>query len=195
VTPGDPSPVDDGACFACGPHNPDGLGLHFARDGSDGARAGLTLDRKYQGYRGIAHGGIVMLLLDEAMAHASGAAGEQVVTAALNARFRAPVPLGVPLVLVGRVLSKRGKILKVHAALLDAAGAVLATAEGSFVSLGPVEEGRLARLLEPGQAESPSATTLEAAGPDCASRVRTIPAATEPLEPERPGNSVPIWAV
>jgi uncharacterized protein (TIGR00369 family) len=181
VTPADASPVDDGACFACGPHNPDGLGLHFARDGSDGARARLTLDRKYQGYRGIAHGGIVMLLLDEAMAHASGAAGERVMTAAVNARFRAPVPLGVPLQLVGRVLSKRGKILRVHAALLDAAGAALATAEGSFVSLGPIEAGQLARLVDPGEAESPSANTIESADSDCASQAR--------------GNSVSLPAV
>ena len=136
----DGAPVDDGACFACGPHNAGGLALFFARDAGGTARAAVTLDPKYQGYRGIAHGGIVMLLLDEVMAHAGGAAGEKVMTAAVAVRFRAAVPLGVPLQLVGRVVSKRGKILKVEGALLDARGATLATSEGSFVSIGPLED-------------------------------------------------------
>lgn len=129
--------VDDGACFACGPANRAGLALEFMRDES-GARATVTLDHKYQGYRGIAHGGIVMLLLDEAMAHACGAAGQKVMTAAANVRFRAPVPLGEPLRLVGRVISQRGKIFKVEATVFDAAGTKLATADGAFVSLGPL---------------------------------------------------------
>ncbi len=136
------TPVDDGACFACGAGNAGGLGLRFTREPAGSARADVTLDAKYQGYRGIAHGGIVMLLLDEAMAHASGGAGEQVMTAAVSVRFRAPVPLDAPLVLVGEVVSKRGKVLKVRAAVLDAAGATLATSDGSFVSLGPVDPAR-----------------------------------------------------
>jgi uncharacterized protein (TIGR00369 family) len=135
-------PIDDGACYACGPHNPDGLRLRFEPDGADGARATVTLDAHLQGYRGIAHGGIVMLLLDEAMAYASGYAGDRVMTAAVAVRFRAAVPLGVPLTLRGRVVGKRAKMLKVEASVRDAAGTLLATAEGSFASLGPVEPGR-----------------------------------------------------
>jgi len=135
-------PVDDGACYACGPFNADGLRLRFEPEGSDGARATVTLESHLQGYRGIAHGGIVMLLLDEVMAHASGNAGDKVVTAAVNVRFRAPVPLGVPLTLAGRVRSRRGKILKLEGFVRDAAGTLLASAEGSFASLGPVEPGR-----------------------------------------------------
>ncbi len=138
----DESPVDDDACFVCGTRNPDGLGLRFEPDGADGARAAVTLQSHLQGYRGIAHGGIVMLLLDEVMAHACGSAGDKVVTAAVAVRFRAPVPLGVPLELRGRVVSRRGKILKVEGTLANAAGMPLATADGSFARLGPVEPGR-----------------------------------------------------
>lgn len=136
---GDAAVVDDGACFACGHANHEGMGLTFTRDAAGSARADVILDRRYQGYRGIVHGGIVMLLLDEVMAHASGAAGEKVMTAAVAVRFRAPVPVDVPLRLVGRVVLKRGKILKVEGAVLDAEGATLATADGSFLSLGPLE--------------------------------------------------------
>jgi acyl-coenzyme A thioesterase PaaI-like protein len=138
----DGAPVDDDACFACGPRNAAGLRLAFEPAGSDGARAVVTLGPHLQGYRGIAHGGIVMLLLDEVMAHAAGNAGDKVMTAAAAVRFRAPVPLGVPLTLTGRVLSRRGKILKAEGSVHSAAGLLLATAEGSFASLGPLEPGR-----------------------------------------------------
>jgi acyl-coenzyme A thioesterase PaaI-like protein len=90
-----------------------------------------------------------MLLLDEIMAHASGNAGEKVVTAAVAVRFRAPVPLGVPLALEGRVRSKRGKILKVEGSVRDAAGVLLASAQGSFASVGPVEPGRFGNFAAP----------------------------------------------
>ncbi len=71
--------VDDGYCFACGPYSPDGMHLHFERDGERAVRAEITLPPRFQGWRGTAHGGIVMTLLDEAMAHACGAIGERAV--------------------------------------------------------------------------------------------------------------------
>jgi uncharacterized protein (TIGR00369 family) len=142
-------PVDDGACFACGPYNAEGLRLRFEPIGRDGARTTITLASHLQGYRGIAHGGIVMLLLDEVMAHASGNAGDKVVTAAVTVRFRASVPLGVPLTVEAHVRSRRGKILKLEGFVRDAAGALLASAEGSFASLGPVEPGRFGNFAAP----------------------------------------------
>ena len=137
--------VDDGACFACGP-SADGLSMRFTRANEGDVRAEVILDARFQGYRGIAHGGIVMMLLDEAMAHAAGVAGVKVRPAAVAVRFRAAVRLGVPLEVTAQVDSMRGKVLKVSAAVLDAAGAILATGDGSFVSLGPVEPGRFGNL-------------------------------------------------
>jgi hypothetical protein len=64
------------------------------------------------------------------------------VTAAVAVRFRGPVPLGAPLTLLGRVVGKRAKILKVEGSVRDASGTLLATAEGSFAGLGPVEPAR-----------------------------------------------------
>ncbi len=136
------APIDNGACFACGPHNAQGLQLTFEPAGHDGARATITLAGHLQGYAGIAHGGIVMLLLDEVMAHAAGYAGAKVVTAAVAVRFRAPVLLGVPLTLSGRVVATRAKILKVDAAIHDAAGVLLVSGTGSFVRFGTLEPGR-----------------------------------------------------
>jgi uncharacterized protein (TIGR00369 family) len=131
-------PVDDGRCFACGPYSADGLHLHFVPDGEGAARAEITLPPRFQGWRGTAHGGIVMMLLDEAMAHACGVAGERAMTAAMQVRFRAPVVLGEPLVVTGKVKWKRRAVIAVEATVAHADGTVLATGEGSFVSRGPL---------------------------------------------------------
>jgi len=130
-------PVDDGRCFACGPHNPDGLHLTFAPDGADGAWSQVVLPPRLQGYRGVAQGGIVMMLLDEIMAHACRFAGERAMTAAMQTRFRHPVPIGVDLFLRARVTARRRNVLFLEAAVEAALdGTVLATAEGTFVSTG-----------------------------------------------------------
>lgn len=132
-------PVDDGKCFACGPENPIGLHLRFEPDGDDGVRARITLAPEFQGWRDIAHGGIAMSLLDEAMAHAAGRAGHRGVTASMNVRFRKPVPLGEELTVAGRVVWQRRNVLGVEATVRDAGGALLLDGEGKFVSMGSLD--------------------------------------------------------
>jgi uncharacterized protein (TIGR00369 family) len=134
-------PFDDGNCFACGPENPAGMHVRFERatGGEEGVRAGVTLAARYQGWRGIAHGGIVMALLDEAMAHAAGYAGHRGVTASVNVRFRRPVPLEEPIEVRGRVAWQRRNVLGVEAAIYDAAGTVLVQSEGHVVSRGALD--------------------------------------------------------
>jgi uncharacterized protein (TIGR00369 family) len=133
-------PFDDGNCFACGPTNPIGLHVHFDRAAdTDGVLARLDLAPVYQGWRGIAHGGIVMALLDEAMAHAAGFAGHRGVTASVNVRFRKPVPLERPIEVRGRVAWQRRNVLGVEASIFDADGDLLARAEGHFVSRGRLD--------------------------------------------------------
>jgi acyl-coenzyme A thioesterase PaaI-like protein len=142
-------PIDDGNCFACGPSNPIGIQLHFDRNADgEGVLARLELAPVYQGWCGIAHGGIVMALLDEAMAYAAGFAGHRGVTAQVSARFRKPVPLEQPIEVRGRVTWQRRNVLGVEASILDGAGNLLARAEGSFVSRGRLDaaDDRLAAL-------------------------------------------------
>jgi uncharacterized protein (TIGR00369 family) len=123
--------VDDGRCFACGPKSELGLKMHFApADGE--VRGEVVLPAWLQGWRGVAHGGIVTLLLDEAMAHAAGHAGLLGVTADLHVRFRKPVPLGERLELRGRVLERRKNVLSTEAEI-RIGDRVLATADARFM--------------------------------------------------------------
>lgn len=134
-------PIDDGYCFACGPDNPIGLRLSFGPAG-DGVSARCVLAPEFQGWKGIAHGGIAMALLDEAMAHAAGFAGHRGVTASMSTRFRKPLPLGVPLSIEGRILSQRRNVLELQARVTDPAGTVLVEATGKFVSQGSIADVR-----------------------------------------------------
>ena len=129
--------VDDRRCFACGELNEQGLQLEFVPYGDDGAQTTVTLESHLQGYRGVAHGGIVMMLLDEVMAHACRFINEKAMTAAVDVRFRQPVPLGQPLVVRGRYKERRRKFLYLEGTVL-LGDTVLASAEGTFVSLGPL---------------------------------------------------------
>jgi acyl-coenzyme A thioesterase PaaI-like protein len=132
-------PFDDGNCFACGPTNPIGMHVHFDRGDDADVIARVHLAPEYQGWRGIAHGGIVMALLDEAMAHAAGFAGHRGVTANVSVRFRKPVPLETPIEVRGRVTWQRRNVLGVEGWITNAGGNLLARAEGSFVSRGRLD--------------------------------------------------------
>ena len=150
-------PFDDGNCFACGPANPIGMHLQFDRSTEgEGVVARATLASQYQGWRGIAHGGIVMALLDEAMAHAAGFAGHRGVTATVSVRFRKPVPLERPILVRGHVTWQRRNVLGVEGNIFDDDGTLLAHSEGSFVSRGRLDAADDRRNPSFGDSKVPS---------------------------------------
>ncbi|MGH2486393.1 MAG: PaaI family thioesterase, partial [Ktedonobacterales bacterium] len=53
-------------CFACGQRNDIGLRLVFRREG-EVIVTEYTPDARYQGFPGVAHGGVIATLLDETM--------------------------------------------------------------------------------------------------------------------------------
>ncbi|MBC5799789.1 MAG: PaaI family thioesterase [Candidatus Eremiobacteraeota bacterium] len=134
-------PVDDGFYIGCGRHSEVGLHMEFAAADDDCIESRVTIGRTYQGWRGVVHGGIVGLLLDEAMAYAAGARGIVGVTAHLKMRFRRAVPIDAPLLVRGWVLWQRRNVLGVAATVAGGDGTILATGEGRFVARGTLEPG------------------------------------------------------
>ena len=93
-------------CFACGTLNAHGLQLELhAGDGVCWTE--LTLDRRFEGWEGIAHGGIVCTLLDEVMAWALVDHDLWGVTAKMSVEFKRTVPIGRPIRAEGRVAGVR----------------------------------------------------------------------------------------
>ena len=135
--------IDDGRCFACGPLSEIGLHLRFAVVADGHVRCTTTLAPAFQGWVGMAHGGIAMTLIDEAMAHAVGATGLRGVSADVRVRFRREVPLDERISVEGRVVWRRRNVLGVEASVTDSAGRLLVSGEGRFVERGTIEPGTL----------------------------------------------------
>ena len=130
---------DDDGCFGCGEKNAAGLHMAFEEDAPPGtACARAFLDPRFQGWRGIAHGGILAVLFDDAMAYVGvkelGCPG---VMARLNVRFRKPAPVGEIAVVRVRATRRHGKVLKLEGRVFSEGGDLWATAEGTFFGKEP----------------------------------------------------------
>jgi acyl-coenzyme A thioesterase PaaI-like protein len=132
-------------CFACGSLNTHGLHLDLHVDG-ERCWTTTTLAGRFQGWDGIAHGGIVCTLLDEVMAWSLVDHDNWGLTARLSVEFKRPVPLESPIRAEGWVTQSRRRLITTAARLVDpATGTVLATGEATYVA---APEDRKAELKE-----------------------------------------------
>jgi acyl-coenzyme A thioesterase PaaI-like protein len=122
-------------CFACGTLNEHGLHLELHMEPGR-SWTELSLDPRFEGWDGIAHGGIVCTILDEVMAWALVAEDSWGVTARLSVAFRKPVIIGQPIRAEGWVARSRGRLSETAARIVDADGVVLATAEATYAAAG-----------------------------------------------------------
>ena len=121
-------------CFACGQLNVHGLHLDL-HAGADRCWTELELDRRFEGWEGMAHGGIVCTILDEVMAWALVDHDVWGVTARMQVEFRRPVPIGRRIRGEGRVRESKRRVVYAEGAILDAANGIeLARAEATFVA-------------------------------------------------------------
>lgn len=121
--------LDDKCCFICGKDNPIGFKAEFMIDPEQRrAETRVRIDETFQGWQGITHGGIISALLDEICAQACMGSGMVVVTSEIKIRYRAPVPTGSLVTVIGEVVGERRKLVDVKGRLeLD--GKVMAEAE------------------------------------------------------------------
>lgn len=129
-------------CFVCGRQNPVGLHLKFYEDHEEQRIVvPVSIPDTYQGYPGIAHGGILATILDETAGRAIMMGSEDApfwVTAKLELRYRKPTPTETPLTIVGWVVKQRRRSAEVAGEVRLADGTV--TVEASAVVVCPPEE-------------------------------------------------------
>lgn len=91
----------------------------------------LALGCGVNGHAGIAHGGAVVAMLDEAL---GAAIGEPAFTVSLNTRFRRPVRTPAVVLCRARVTKSDGRKSWAAATMEDGAGTVLADADALFIN-------------------------------------------------------------
>ena len=122
-------------CFACGSDNPHGLHLKFEQVAGE-AVAQFVPQKRHQGWDGLVHGGIILTLLDEALAYAAiFASGRPAVTAQMQARIRKPCPVGQVLTATGRMTRQKLGVVLGEAKLVGADGELYADGSGKFLLL------------------------------------------------------------
>ena len=124
-------------CFVCGLKNPFGLHLSFYDNGEDEVRCEYSISDRYQGYPGVAHGGIVAAILDEVVGRVSmiGNPMHFMMTATMELKYRQPVPLNTPLTITGRKLKDRGRIAKAEGKVCLPDGTIAVEATLTLVDL------------------------------------------------------------
>jgi uncharacterized protein (TIGR00369 family) len=125
---------DDKYCFACGINNPRGLKLKFDIQG-DRISTSFTPDREFQGFRGIVHGGILSLILDECMGNLLWRNGINAVTAELSVRFIRPAAVGKTLYFEGEIISKGKRLITAKASAKNADTQPVAECSGKFMRI------------------------------------------------------------
>lgn len=144
-------PKQSNRCFGCGAANPVGMKLVFELDfDARRARGAFTLGANYAGGGGFVHGGIIAVVLDEAMGKLSKLTDEKAVTAEMNIEYRKPVPVDQAIVVEGWQEEETGRNRLRIAEIRDLQGNLLARGKGRFVV---VNQDHFARVnAKPGTA-------------------------------------------
>ena len=128
----EPNPTNK--CFGCGGDNVGGMKLTFEQDNVNRRIVGrFVLGNRYQGGGGFAHGGIIAVLLDEAMGKVCRFREVRAVTAELTVEYLKPVAVEKEIVVEGREIDQKGRNLFMTGEIRSESGEVLARGKGRFV--------------------------------------------------------------
>ena len=130
-------PNEANRCFGCGGANSAGMKLKFYLDLEERRTRGrFALGANYAGGGGFAHGGIIAVVLDEAMGKLSKLDEERAVTAEMSIEYKKPVPVDHEIVVEGWQEQEKGRNRFRVAEIRDGQGNLLARGKGRFVVVG-----------------------------------------------------------
>ncbi len=133
-------PRPENACFGCGGANPHGMKLTFEANTETGRVTGrFKIGSDFQGSHGVLHGGIIAVLLDEAMGKVCRLNDVRAVTAELKVEFLKPIYVDQEIVVESYQMSREGRQMLHHGEIRDGSGRVLARGRGRFVIIDPAK--------------------------------------------------------
>jgi len=132
-----------------GPGSPVAPPMAVTDEPAEGRCTGrVTVGKQHEGPPGLVHGGVVATLLDHVLARSARVAGHGGLTATLTVTYRRPVPLGVPLVVTGRLGEVDGRRATATARLVAGDDPTTTLAEGEAV-LVALRADRAAEVFAP----------------------------------------------
>lgn len=127
---------DDNSCFVCGALNSGGLKLTFSENGETGeVISKAVFSNRFQGWKGVLHGGIISTVLDEVMIKAADRRGFKCVTAELNVRFKKPAYTNTQYFIRGKVVEVKKRLVFTKGVIAGPDDEILASAEGKLFIL------------------------------------------------------------
>ena len=140
-------------CFACGELNE--VGLHLKLNLEPGrCWTELVLPRRFEGWEGIIHGGILCTILDEVMAWSLVSRDNWGVTARMSIDFRKPVTVGQAIRAEGWITESRRRIQVTAGRIVDAeSGVELAVAQATYVAATETRKRELKERYGVGEGE------------------------------------------
>ena len=130
----EPNPTN--VCFGCGGANTRGMKLAFEQDdAAKRIRGAFRLGAEYAGAPGFIHGGIIAVVLDEAMGKLSRFRDVRAVTAELAIEYLKPVAVDQEIEIEAYETDQKGRSLFYVGEIRNRAGQVLARGRGRFVEV------------------------------------------------------------
>ena len=130
-------PNPSNKCFGCGGDNLGGMKLTFEQDNVNRKIVGrFVLGERYQGGGGFAHGGIIAMLLDEAMGKVCRFREVRAVTAELTVEYLKPVSVVKEIIVEAHETEQEGRNLFQVGEIRSEAGEILAKGRARFVVIG-----------------------------------------------------------
>jgi len=133
---------DDHFCFACGSQNKEGLNVQWVVEGKT-THTTFVAEKKFQGWKGVVHGGILATLLDEAMTRLAWIVCGGALTAEITVRYLEPAKVGEKLFVFGEIVSENKRISQMVSYISRGGqdGPVVARATGKAVRVGKRSSG------------------------------------------------------
>ena len=128
---------DNHGCYVCGKDNPHGFRLDFSHPKEGLLTTTVVFRAEHQGFKGIVHGGMVAMLLDEMMVNLAWIEGVSAVTAELTVRLKKAVKVGERVFFEGRIDRREPRALYASASAKNAQGGLLATAKATCLRIKP----------------------------------------------------------
>jgi acyl-coenzyme A thioesterase PaaI-like protein len=139
--------------FVHGLRNPAGLHVQYRLERGDAppdadppgvlVTAEWTADAQHMGFPGIAHGGLVGAILDDAIGRVAALRHRWVVTGRLDVRYRSAAPVGVPLRIEAWTTRWQRRQVSGRAWMLTPQRAVVAEASALYLPVNPELERQM----------------------------------------------------